>query len=69
MHLTARYIERMINEVFTEKSRGGMIVIGIFFYITFVLAIAFKIEQGNLVISDGVTKPCRHMNLCFVSLK
>ena len=53
-------------ELFTAKSRGGVIVIGIFMYVTYVMAVTFKIEQGDLDTPEGTA--CANIKSCYITL-
>ena len=44
-----RYLTAIAYEFFTAKSKGGVVLLAIYFYVTFVFAMLFWIDEGALV--------------------
>ena len=66
IRLCLAYIRNIVVELFTVKSRGGVIVIGIFIYMSYVFAVIFNYEQNGLVVAG--TSPCSSISKCFFML-
>lgn len=66
IRLCLAYIRNIVIELFTVKSRGGVIVIGIFIYMSYVFAIIFNYEQPDLIVNG--TAPCSTISRCFFML-
>jgi len=60
------YMERLGTEIVTSKSRGATVVLAMFFYCTYVLAVVFWNEAGHLVTPEGET--CVTLVACFITL-
>ena len=65
IHLCILYLERVMQEILYNKGRGGILVIFIFLYITYVFAVAFNIEQSALVTPEGT--PCASLSTCYLT--
>ena len=44
-----RYLTAIAYEFFTAKSKGGVVLLAIYFYVTFVFSMLFWIDEGALV--------------------
>jgi len=62
----AMYLRKLGNEVFTAASKGGTLIIGIFFYLTYLYAVVFWVDKGYLVTPEGET--CRALHTCFYTI-
>ena len=63
------YMEQLYYEFFTQKSLGGMLVMAIFFFNTYVMAVIMYNLRSYLVLTtDFVTQPCYNINMCFVTM-
>lgn len=60
------YLERLGQELFTAKSKGAVVVLLMYFFMTYVLAIVFWLEFGNLNTSE--IYGCHSMDVCFITL-
>jgi len=58
------YLERLGTEVTTAASRGATVVLFMFFYISYLLAVVFWNEDGTLNTPEGQT--CDTLNNCFI---
>ena len=47
-HLGVKYLEAIGCELFTAKSRGGIVVLAIFFYVTYVFGMVFWIDATGV---------------------
>lgn len=63
------YMEQLYYEFFTQKSLGGMLVMAIFFFNAYVMAVIMFNQRSYLTLSsDFVTQPCYNINMCFVTM-
>ena len=42
------YMEQLGNEFLSKKSKGGAVVLAMFFYVTYIFAVVMK-NEGNIV--------------------
>ena len=45
LSLCAQYLEGICKELFTAKSRGGLVVLFIYFYIIYIFSLVFFVEE------------------------
>jgi hypothetical protein len=64
VQLSLDYLERLSMELFTSASRGGVVVLAMFFYLTYLFGVVFWYEMGNLDTSEG--KTCKTLAGCFL---
>jgi len=64
--LCLMYIERLGTEITTSKSRGATVVLAMFFYSTYVMAVVFWNEGTHLVTPEGET--CVTLTACYITL-
>jgi hypothetical protein len=64
--LCAFYMQQLYYEFATEKSLGGLLVITIFFFTTYVMAVVFTNEKGTLVTPEG--QICFQLRDCFLTV-
>lgn len=65
-HIAMTYFRQLYLEFFTRQSRGGLVIIFLFFYLTYVLAVLFHYEAYGM--QDGHGAPCGSLGLCYVRL-
>ena len=65
-NLCVSYFTNLGQELFTAKSRGGLVVITLVFYTTYIFAVVFSAYYGYLETPEGQT--CLTMRACFVTL-
>lgn len=65
----AVYLERLGAELFSSSSLGGVVVIALFLYISYLFAIVFWTEKNDILIEgskDG--NDCHSLNNCFITM-
>ena len=70
-HQCLEYLEKLGTELVTADSRGAMVVLGMFFYVTYIVACVFWTDKSYLQTPDtgfenGYT--CTTLPLCFITL-
>jgi Ion transport protein len=68
-HLVLQYLEQLGQEFFTIRTKGGAVVLGFFFFLAYVLGVAFwwKTSEWPLVSSEtGTTSECDTLQHCFL---
>ena len=60
------YIIKLSNEFFSSKSKGGLVIICIYFYLTFICSLVFYYETSDLITPQGAT--CSSIMLCYLTL-
>jgi len=63
-HTVLQYLEKIGSELFTTESRGGVIVLGFFFYSAYILAICFWQATSNLALSSAEGGPNGTLSEC-----
>jgi len=61
----ARYLDLLLTEIFTDKSRGGVLVLAMFFFSTYILSICFW-HKAEETFPEG--NSCESMVKCFLTL-
>eukprot|EP01040_Poterioochromonas_malhamensis_P010087 gene10087-10965_t len=62
------YMKGVAQEIFTQKSKGGIVVIAIYLYLSYLIAVVFWIETKHMVsINEGVAE-CIQLNTCFITM-
>ena len=62
--LGVQYMESIGCELFTAKSKGGVVLLIIFFYVTYVFAMVFWIEDRNLVTPNDTSPITGNNTVC-----
>jgi len=71
-HTVLQYCEKVGRELFTTSSKGGVIVLGFFFYLAYVVGVSFWQKTANLDLvspeggSTGVLSECDTLPHCFL---
>jgi len=71
-HTVLQYLEKIGQELFTTTSKGGIIVLGFFFYMAYVLGVAFWQKTNDVVLmsseggSTGLISECDTLPHCFL---
>jgi len=63
VRLNVEYLKCLISEIFTAQSLGGHIVLGMFFYMTYLFAVVYWNEKGYIQTPEG--KSCQTLTGCF----
>lgn len=63
------YLERIGRELFSGNSLGGLVIVAIFFFISYLFAVIFWVEKSDLLI-DGSKygNDCTTLNNCFITI-
>ena len=62
------YIEQLGHEFLSKKSKGGAVVLALFFYVTYIFAAVF-VMGTNLTVFDGdYGNACHDLKSCFITL-
>jgi hypothetical protein len=64
--LCLEYLEKVGVELFTEASKGGMIIIGLYFYVTYIMAVVSWNVEGSLDTTEGHS--CSSVRSCFLTM-
>ena len=70
-HQCLEYLEKLAVEALTAKSRGALVVLGMFFYVTYITSIVFWTDKSYLQtpesgFENGYT--CTTLPICFITL-
>jgi len=71
-HTVLQYCEKVGRELFTTTSKGGVIVLGFFFYLAYVVGVSFWQKTANLDLVSpeggptGVLSECDTLPHCFL---
>lgn len=60
------YLYRIGSELFTEKSRAGVVVISMVFYISYILALMCWYKEPQFALEYGAPTECFHLSSCFL---
>ena len=66
VHLSISYLRNLFFEFFTKRSKGGIIILAMFFYTTYIFSIVFSVEKGHIPTKDGYV--CGSPRLCYLTL-
>jgi hypothetical protein len=61
------YMTRIAEEIFTQQSKGGIVVIGMYFYISYLIAVVFWVELTTFI-SQGNETECSDLTSCFITM-
>ena len=64
--LCLTYIQKLGREIFTQSSRGGVVVLSLFFYTTYLFAVVYHGEQNDIETPEGYS--CGTLSSCFMTL-
>ena len=64
-HLCLKYLERIGIEIFTAKSKGGIVVLFLFFYITYIMSVIIWNRDETLITIEGYAT-CGRLSTCFI---
>lgn len=63
------YLERIGRELFSGNSLGGLVIVAIFFYISYLFAVIFWVEKSDLLIEGSkYGNDCTTLNNCFITI-
>ena len=65
---TLGYFQRLYIEISTEASRGGIIVLMLFFYTTYLFALVFYHDAYNVMTVDSPAEACGDLSTCYIRL-
>ena len=68
---SVKYLKKLGLEIFTAKSRGGAVILAMFFYVTYLFAVVFWREKGYIVTPDNFYENgyvCGTLPLCFLTM-
>ena len=63
-YICVQYLEGIAAEIFTAKSKGGLVLLIIYFYVTYVFAILFYIEEDTLSTPNDTNPTTGNSTLC-----
>lgn len=66
--LCVQYIEGMSNEIFSAKSNGGIVVIGLFFFLNYMFALVFWYQEPLFQDYNGGPTYCSTLLMCWVTM-
>ena len=78
-HLIVTYLDKMGRELFTFDSKGGVVVLGFYFYLAYIIAVTIHLKLRSLGLGDatdtGSTAPvarpidyCSTLNNCYFTM-
>eukprot|EP01033_Poteriospumella_lacustris_P001569 gene1569-1138_t len=63
------YLERIGRELFSGNSLGGLVIVAIFFFISYLFAVIFWVEKSDLLIEGSkYGNDCTTLNNCFITI-
>jgi len=67
-HLIIQYLEQLGSELFSYSSKGGVVVLGFFFYMAYILGVVYWLKTGSwgLISPEGTTSECDTLPHCFL---
>jgi len=65
MHLCLTYLKSLSMEITTQKSRGGIVVLAIFFYITYLISLVYYYDRDVLSIDEN---SCKTLRQCYITM-
>jgi len=71
-HIVLQYLEKIGQELFTTSSKGAVVVLGFFFYMAYVMAVAFWQTTANWALvspeggPNGTLSECDTLPHCFL---
>jgi len=71
-HLVLQYLEKIGQELFTLSSKGGVVVLGFFFYMAYIMGVSFWQKTGDLLLAspeggpNGTLSECDTLPHCFL---
>ena len=60
----AQYLKSMGREVFTSKSKGALALLVVYFYVTYVVSLAFFLADADVVTPPDVNPATGNNTLC-----
>ena len=64
-YICVQYLEGIGSEIFTAKSKGGLVLLAIYFYVTYIFAAIFYIEDRTRIVTPSDVNPTTGNNtLC-----
>ena len=66
-----KYLRKLGDEIFSAKSRGGAVILTMFFYVTYLFSVVFWVEKGYIVTPDTGYENgyvCGTLPLCFITM-
>lgn len=66
IQLAINYLEALAKEIFTQSSRGGVVVMALFFYLTYLVALVFSEDKASIETSEG--RSCGTLSQCFITM-
>jgi len=60
------YLEKIAGEFATKRSKGGVVVLALYFFSVYLFAVVFSIDKGYLTTAEGQT--CDTIKDCFFTL-
>ena len=63
-YICVQYLEGIGAEIFTAKSKGGVVLLVIYFYVTYVFAVLFYIEEATLITPNDTNPTTGNATLC-----
>lgn len=65
-NICVNYLQNLGEELFSARSRGGLVVIALFFYTAYIFAVIFTYTYPHLETVEGAV--CGHLQGCFFTL-
>jgi len=63
-HVVLQYLEKIGQELFTTSSKGGVVVLGFFFYMAYVFGVSFWQQTRNFVLTSPEGGPTGTLSEC-----
>jgi hypothetical protein len=60
------YLEKMGKELATDKSKGGLVILASFFFVTYIVAVVFWLDRGSISTLEGYS--CSSLRMCYVTM-
>jgi hypothetical protein len=60
------YMKKIVQEVFTQESKGGVVIIAMWLYVSYLVAVVFWTQLHFLESSDDLN--CSRLDTCFITM-
>jgi len=69
MHLCLTYLKSLSTEITTQKSHGGVVILAMFFYITYLMSLVYFYDRDTLAMDDiSYSSSCQTLQQCYITM-
>lgn len=66
--LCLEYLEKLAEEVTSAASKGGLVILAVYFYVTYLAAVVCWNLKHDLAVNDEQVYPCETLTSCFITM-